>query len=109
MLHHTEHAVYHRAVQVKIRPTILDDKEEAAIRPHAFLVRMLHNLKSVYRQRDDPEKCLRIQQYLRCATPAAPPVSCQHSRAPGPGCMQGGSLFLPPDMNTPSSPPTFVG
>ena len=62
--------------QVKIRSTILEDKEEASIRPHAFLMRMLANLKGAYVRQNDPEKCLRVQQYLRCASLAGVEVGC---------------------------------
>ena len=72
-----------RRAQVRIRSTILDDKEEAAIRPHAFLMRMLANLKGAYLRQNDPEKCLRIQQYLRCAHARRQSVRCQSKGALG--------------------------
>ena len=33
-------------------------------------VRMLSNLRRVYLLRKDPERCLRIQQYIRCVLPS---------------------------------------
>ena len=47
-------------------------------------VRMLNNLRRVYLSLKDPERCLRIQQYLRCALLGR--ILCQLARVTAPCC-----------------------